>query len=188
MDRKFISLHPAKQKGQTTRDAEQTRAEMPESILYSTQENGISLEAMDISMDDREAADPASEGIVESRLNMSRDSAKSVESLNTLLMSMPEISIPPPVHNPLPLQCLAASALPVELKREIDVVIAECALSALSSDEDQEQVQRERPASLLSADIACASGILEDMKFASTEQVSGILVYCCLPIIYQLCA
>ena len=67
----------------------------------------------------------AEEGLVESSLNRSRDSAKSIESLNTLLMRMPEIYIPTLVHNPLPLQCLAASALPPELRREIDGVIAE---------------------------------------------------------------
>lgn len=104
---------------------------MPESRESLTQENRLSLESMDLPSDDYLHCEPEyPEDFGESRLNMSRDSAKSIESLNTLLMSMPEISIPPPVHNPLPLQCLAASALPAELKREIDVVIAEYALSA----------------------------------------------------------
>ena len=62
-------------------------------------------------------------------LNLSRNSAASVESLNTLLMSLPEISIPPPIYNPLPLQCLAASALPDAIKRDIEEVIAEVAQS-----------------------------------------------------------
>ena len=51
--------------------------------------------------------------------------AMSVESLNTLLARLPEISIPPTLHNPLPLQCLAASALPDNVRNEIDGVIAQ---------------------------------------------------------------
>jgi len=49
----------------------------------------------------------------------------SVESLNSLLSKMPEISIPSTLYNPLPLQCLAVNALPNGVKREIDGVIAE---------------------------------------------------------------
>ena len=39
---------------------------------------------------------------------------------------LPEICIPPPLISPLPLQCLAADALPETVKREIEYVIAEC--------------------------------------------------------------
>ena len=38
--------------------------------------------------------------------------------------NLPEISLPRPIYNPLPLQCLAASALPESVQREIDEVIA----------------------------------------------------------------
>jgi len=39
------------------------------------------------------------------------------------LPDIPEITIPPPLFNPLPLQCLAANALPDEVKSEIESVI-----------------------------------------------------------------
>ena len=47
---------------------------------------------------------------------MKTDSASS-------LPDIPEIVIPPPLFNPLPLQCLAANALPDEVKSEIESVI-----------------------------------------------------------------
>ncbi len=53
------------------------------------------------------------------------DRTMSVESLNTILSKLPEISIPPTVCNPLPLQCIAANALPENVKAEIDCVIAQ---------------------------------------------------------------
>ena len=45
------------------------------------------------------------------------------ESMSSL-PDIPDIFIPLPLFNPLPLQCLAANALPDELKSEIDSVIA----------------------------------------------------------------
>lgn len=39
-------------------------------------------------------------------------------------LELPDIVIPPPLYNPLPLQCLAAEALPVELKEEINRITA----------------------------------------------------------------
>lgn len=48
---------------------------------------------------------------------------KSTESLNTLLNSLPDVVIPEPLCNPLPLQCLAASALPRAIREEIDRVL-----------------------------------------------------------------
>ena len=61
------------------------------------------------------------------------DRTMSVESLNTLLGKLPEISIPPTLYNPLPLQCLAANALPDGVKAEIDGVIAQYSDCPVSS-------------------------------------------------------
>ncbi len=55
----------------------------------------------------------------------SRNSTRSLDSLDTLLMTLPDIVIPDPIRNPLPLQCLAAGALPECLRQEIDVVLKE---------------------------------------------------------------
>ncbi len=52
--------------------------------------------------------------------------SKSVESLNTLLTCLPDIVIPEPLYNPLPLQCLAANALPEAICKEIEQVLREC--------------------------------------------------------------
>ena len=51
--------------------------------------------------------------------------SKSQESLNTLLTHLPDIVIPEPLYNPLPLQCLAANALPEAVRRDIDQVLGE---------------------------------------------------------------
>lgn len=48
---------------------------------------------------------------------------KSTESLNSLLRSLPDVVIPETLYNPLPLQCLAASALPEAIREEIDGVL-----------------------------------------------------------------
>ena len=118
-----------------------------------------------------------------SSLNRSRDSAKSIESLNTLLMSLPEISIPALEHSPLPLQCLAASALPPELRSEIDGVIARYAscLSASNSEEhldticaEQVQLQQE-PSVELMADNATLVGNSEP------KDAAGEVVEPCAP-------
>lgn len=53
------------------------------------------------------------------------DRTMSVESLNTILSKLPEISIPATLCNPLPLQCIAANALPENVKAEINGVIAQ---------------------------------------------------------------
>jgi len=50
-------------------------------------------------------------------------SAKSVESLTSLLRRLPDVVIPEPLYNPLPLQCLAANALPDLVRQEIDSVL-----------------------------------------------------------------
>lgn len=152
---------------------------MPEGTVSSMQEGQLSLQPVDFSMDDfeREAGlllEPAEEW----SLNRSRDSAKSIESLNTLLMSMPEISIPSPVRNPLPLQCLAASALPAELRREIDGLIAECAL--FCEDQDQAPAQEaassahtpDSDATVTDLDGSRTTGDAEEVDCASAEQVS----------------
>lgn len=63
--------------------------------------------------------------------------SKSVESLNTLLSYLPDIVIPEPVYNPLPLQCMAANALPEPVRKEIervrDQVIWECSIMTTTS-------------------------------------------------------
>ena len=145
---------------------------MPEGRVSSVQEGQL-----DFSMDDfeREAGLLEAE---ESILNKSRDSAKSIESLNTLLMSMPEISIPSPVRNPLPLQCLAASALPAGLRREIDGLIAEYAL--FYEDQDQTHAQEaassantpDSDATVTDLDDGRATGDAVEVDCASAEQVS----------------
>ena len=156
---------------------------MPEGRVSSMQEGQpSSLQPVDFSMDDFEReAGLLEPDEPESTLNRSRDSAKSVESLNTLLMSMPEISIPSPLHNPLPLQCLAASALPMELRREIDGLIAEYAL--FYEDQDHPELQQARgqePALLATTpssdatvtDVTRATmGNAEEADYASAEQV-----------------
>ena len=53
-------------------------------------------------------------------LGTSKGKSESISSLPDI----PDIFIPLPLFNPLPLQCLAANALPDELKSEIDGVIA----------------------------------------------------------------
>lgn len=166
---------------------------MPESTASVTRESGLSQQSMDLPMDYNDFdADPdnVEDGLyIESSLNRSRDSAKSIESLNTLLMRMPEICIPDPVHNPLPLQCLAASALPPELRREIDGVIAEyaSALTASSSQErldvcaTAEQVQhQQQPATAANSTLESATAATSDNgakeiveQVDSTEQVSA---------------
>lgn len=57
--------------------------------------------------------------------NVPGEAAKSTESLNTLLMSLPDIVIPDLVRNPLPLQCLAANALPESIRMDINKVLEE---------------------------------------------------------------
>ena len=61
----------------------------------------------------------------EEECNLSRETARSIESLNTLLLNLPDIEIPELLYNPLPLQCLAANALPESVRLEIDGVLKE---------------------------------------------------------------
>jgi len=78
-------------------------------------------------------------------------SSKSLDSLNTLLDKLPDIVIPEPVHNPLPLQCLAAGSLPESVRSEIDTVLSEFSVVLKSpSHVLRQRVQRtlERPESL----------------------------------------
>ena len=56
-------------------------------------------------------------------LETSKGKLAKAESISSL-PDIPDIFIPLPLFNPLPLQCLAANALPDELKSEIDGVIA----------------------------------------------------------------
>ena len=158
---------------------------MPEGRVSPMQEGQFSLQPVDFSMDDFEREAGLLEVEAEElSLNRSRDSAKSIESLNTLLMSMPEISIPSPVRNPLPLQCLAASALPAELRREIDGLIAEYAL--FYEDRDQTHTQEaassantpDSDATVTDLDGARATGDAEEADCASAEQVSNCMSPC----------
>ena len=152
---------------------------MPEGRASFIQDRST-LQPMDLPMDEFEADPCEAAGLLESSLNRSRDLAKSIESLNTLLMSMPEISIPNLVHNPLPLQCLAASALPVELRREIDGLIAEYALFC---EDYQQQGSCKEPASTAATpvsdatvtDVTRATEDVEEVDFATAEQVSACI-------------
>ena len=63
--------------------------------------------------------------------------AKSVESLNSLLTRLPDIVIPETLHDPLPLQCLAANALPQSVREDIDSIMEQYA-SSLASPEAED--------------------------------------------------
>lgn len=58
--------------------------------------------------------------------------AKSAESLTSLLTGLPDIVIPETLHNPLPLQCLAAASLPETVREEIDKVLDQYSVMATS--------------------------------------------------------
>lgn len=152
---------------------------MPDGRSSFTQEcRTCSFQPVDFSMEDSDSEREASLN-VGSNLNRSRDSSKSIESLNTLLMSMPEISIPSPLHNPLPLQCLAANALPVELRREIDGLINEYS-APLSEDHQTLAAQESAITSSPTApandtaitDATRATGRVEEVDCSLAEQVS----------------
>lgn len=72
--------------------------------------------------------------------------SKSVESLNTLLSNLPDIVIPEPVYNPLPLQCLAATSLPDSVRSDIDNILHEFSVTVKS------------PSHILQQDSSGASG------------------------------
>ena len=74
-----------------------------------------------------------SPGDRDSYYNCQLRATKSTESLNTLLSRLPDVVIPDPVFNPLPLQCLAASALPESVQQEIDRVLERYSLVDLES-------------------------------------------------------
>lgn len=69
-------------------------------------------------------------------------STKSTESLNTLLSSLPEVIIPETLYNPLPLQCLAAGALPEAVREEIDQVLDHYS-NAMSSSQSAKGLHKE---------------------------------------------
>ena len=146
----------------------------------SLQESQLSSLSMDSSVDYNELVSTFEESFAESRpLSKSRDSAKSVESLNTLLMSMPEISIPPLIHNPLPLQCLAANALPTELRREIDGVIAEYSQDCSESTIDRSCQQLASSAAETALPDGGGDGVERDRPSPDREQMQ-VSVYTCM--------
>lgn len=53
---------------------------------------------------------------------------------------LPDIVIPLPLHNPLPLQCLAAAALPDQVKQEIDTITDRYAETSVDSANKQSHV------------------------------------------------
>ena len=172
---------------------------MPESSTSPTQENRLSQQSMDMPMERHDDDLSSSDNVLcldsPGHMNTSLNSAKSVESLNTLLMSMPEISIPSPVYNPLPLQCLAVSALPAQLREEIDGVIAEYALMSTAScelecsggevsviDESSiaqavgvclHDVHRQQPAASVADRSRTSDELSGNVRDCSVEQVSG---------------
>lgn len=119
--------------------------------------------------------------------------SKSVESLTTLLNCLPDIVIPEPLYNPLPLQCLAASALPEAVCREIQQVIEECSsMTSTASPTRRSQADQdssfESELEVLEQDNV-TSGLKEERTIAeeispsvgensvvssSTQQVSGL--------------
>ena len=60
--------------------------------------------------------------------------------LDISISDLPEVSIPPPLSSPLPLQCLAANALPDQTKKEIESVIAEFNTSNSATDSSRREV------------------------------------------------
>ncbi len=97
---------------------------MPEA--QSTQLNDLRNSSCTPDMDSPTDLDAVSYESAKDAENLCRtDRTMSVESLNTLLSKLPEISIPATLFNPLPLQCIAANALPKNVRAEIDGVIAQ---------------------------------------------------------------
>lgn len=103
-------------------------------------------------------------------LDKSSARAMSVESLNTLLTSLPEISIPPTLYNPLPLQCLAANALPESVRNEIDGVIAKYS-DLTDGDSGVMEALDKLPVDSISS--RCAVTEQEDCISTVTEQVGS---------------
>ncbi len=95
---------------------------MPESLSQLEEMNSFSI----CGMDSPTNLSVSYELVKSTDHDLSRsDRTMSVESLNTILSKLPEISIPATLCNPLPLQCIAANALPENVKAEIDGVIAQ---------------------------------------------------------------
>ena len=123
---------------------------MPESSCTHTYKRNASYP---LAMESPINSDVSYESVKDSNGAMEKsDRTMSVESLNTLLSKLPEISIPPTLYNPLPLQCLAASALPEGVRAEIDGVIAqfsdcpvssECSASPCTMSESTDSVAEE---------------------------------------------
>lgn len=98
---------------------------MPESTQYYLRSTSYHT-AMDLPFDSLTFDTIAEESFSSEPIDLDKSArAMSVESLNTLLTRLPEISIPLTLYNPLPLQCLAANALPDTVRNEIDGVIAQ---------------------------------------------------------------
>ena len=98
--------------------------------------------------------------------------SKSVESLTTLLTCMPDIVIPEPLYNPLPLQCLAANALPEAVCREIDQVLRECSTMTSTSSPRRLQADQLESGSEIGASVELkdeASSLGEEKITAEVE-------------------
>ena len=125
---------------------------MPESSCTHTYKRNTSYPLAMESPIDPEVSYESVKDVDSSDAMEKSDRTMSVESLNTLLSKLPEISIPPTLYNPLPLQCLAASALPEGVRAEIDGVIAqfsdcpvssECSASPCTMSESTDSVAEE---------------------------------------------
>ena len=94
----------------------------------------------------------------------------SAESLTSLLTQIPDIVIPEPVHNPLPLQCLAVTALPEAIREEIDRVLDEYSVMASSP----RQLLSPNAASANSGSFSSSSSTFDDgSKEIGRHQVAG---------------
>lgn len=101
-------------------------------------------------------------------LLVSRELAKSVESLTSLLSSLPDIVIPETLHNPLPLQCLAASALPESISEEIDQVLKEFSVKMATS--PRRLQEREGPCASPVCEGEPSLGVGEAKELCSAEE------------------
>lgn len=87
----------------------------------------------------------------------------------TSLDTIPDIVIPLPLYNPLPLQCLAANALPEEVKMEIEEVVSQCCLEHDINSEDSVSIRLQllRLCNLYNIALAVYGYVLKSCKFIS---------------------
>lgn len=78
-------------------------------------------------------------------------------------LGLPDIVVPRLVNSPLPLQCLAAEALPDEMKREIQLITDEYASPQPERSETSELAMLREPSCVLKLTaciVSCAASLL----------------------------